>query len=271
MALSGGKDSLSLLRILSRIKSRTGLEEIIGIHIDLGLGEYSLESRKAVEEACEEAGTHCIILSIKELMDYSLPELIESTNRPPCSLCGLLKRYILNLVAVDLGVDAIVLGHHMDDVLVFAIKNFLFQDVSDMAKMIPVNEGAQGVLAKKIKLLYEIYEDDLSIYAHLAGIKTARAQCPYKYQDPFKSAIRRMMDELEDYAPGFKISVARKLAKTLGKTRILEEIRPCQYCGMPSKSGICSICILSMRTHGEPIGSKIRIKIKDKLYSHLSK
>ncbi|MEM1638882.1 MAG: ATP-binding protein [Desulfurococcaceae archaeon] len=265
VALSGGKDSLSLLHILSKIKDKTELEEIIGIHIDLGLGEYSLESINTVKKTCHDTGTNCIILPIKELMDHNLPELVELTRRPPCSLCGLIKRYILNLTAIELGVDAVALGHHMDDVLVFIIKDFLFQDNIDMAKMIPVTKGIQGLLAKKIKLLYEIYEDDLSTYAYLAGIKTTKTPCPYKYQDPFKNSIRKMMDELENYAPGFKISVARRLAKNLEKTPILEEIQPCRYCGMPSRNGICSICSLTMKIHGEPIGPKIKVKIKNKL------
>jgi len=264
VALSGGKDSLSLLYILSRIRNQLGLDEIVGVHIDLGLGAYSDESRILVEKACRDTNIQCTILSLKELTGHTIPELAEITRRPPCSLCGLFKRYLINLLAVELGVDAVILGHHMDDILVFAIKDFLFQDMVDLAKMTPVSTGIQGFLAKKIKLLYEIYEDDLYSYAYFSKIKTTGTQCPFKYMDPFKIAIRKMLDELEEYAPGFKISIARKLAETLGKSRESEAIQPCKYCGMPSKNGVCGICNLTMKIYGEPLGPKIRTKIREK-------
>lgn len=267
VALSGGKDSLSLFYILHSIRDKVGLEHIIGFHIDLGLGSFSIDSKKAVETACNELRSPCIIISLKDLLGYTLPELVEKTHRPPCSLCGLIKRYLVNLVSVELGVDAVSLGHHLDDILPYAVKDFLIQDTVDLAKMTPIIPGYPGLVSRKLKILYEIYEDDLESYAKLRGIKTVEAHCPFSYVDPLKEASRKMLDELEEKAPGFKISVARRLANNPITQPSGNEIIPCRYCGMPSKNGVCGICKLTTRIHGRPIGGEIRYKVREYISS----
>ncbi len=89
-------------------------------------------------------------------MGSTPPELVKLTRRAPCSLCGSLKRYLINLPAIELGVDAVAFGHHADDILVFAIKNFLLQGITNLVKMVPVLKGIQGVLATKVELPYEV-------------------------------------------------------------------------------------------------------------------
>jgi len=102
-----------------------------------------------------------------------------------------------------------ILGHHLDDILSFALKDFLLQDLVDFSKMTPITPGIPGVAAKRIKPLYEVYESDLELYAKLKNIRVVGANCPFKYRDPITTSARKMLDELEEYAPGFKISLSR--------------------------------------------------------------
>lgn len=262
VALSGGKDSLSLARILARRRSELGLEVVYGFHLDLGLGEYSKTSKKLVEKLCGELGLKCLVLELKSLTGYSLPELVQVAKRPACSLCGMVKRYFVNLVAVELGVDAAVLGHHMDDLLVFALKNFLLQVEPGYLKLAPVARGIPGVLAPRFKMLYEVYESDLKLYAELSGIDYVKVECPYKYVDAFSAAIRDMLNSLEEHSPGFKISLARKLAKR-GVEEPPPELLSCKYCGMPSSGTVCAFCRLTERVVGKPMGPEVRYKIRE--------
>lgn len=264
VALSGGKDSLSLLYLLSSLKSRLGLEAVLGFHLDLGIGEYSKASSETVSLACKENSTTCFTVSLQELTGFTLPDIVKASRRPACSVCGALKRYFINAVALELGVDAVTLGHHMDDILAFALKDLMLQDLVDLAKMVPVVPGVPGLLATRLKLLYETYESDLELYANLRGIRYLKVHCPFKYRDPFKNAIRKMLDELEAEAPGFKLSLARRLAKS--PSRCIDEgskpVVPCKHCNMPSSAGECSFCKLTARTTGRPLGPVVREKLR---------
>jgi uncharacterized protein (TIGR00269 family) len=268
VGLSGGKDSLSLLYILSRLRDKLGVE-LIGLHIDLGLSVYSEASRRAVVKACEETKTPCIIVSLKELVGYTMPELVAKTKRPACSLCGLLKRYLLNAAAIELGVDAVALGHHMDDILEFALKDFLSMDLTSLSKMTPITPGYPGVAARRLKILYEVQESELELYAKLRGVDYVTSQCPFKYYDPFRLAARRLFNELEERAPGFKISFIRRLAKT-ARSLVEEKIEPCRYCNMPSSTGVCGVCKLTAKIYGEPQGAIIRARLKGLLKNQIS-
>lgn len=262
VAVSGGKDSLSLLHMLAKYKDKLGLEEIYGIHIDLGLGASSEEAREVVLENCEKLGVKCLVLDLRSLIGYSLAELSAISRRPPCSVCGTVKRYLANLVAVELGADAIAFGHHLDDILKYAIKDLLVEGRADMIKLSPVSEGIRGLLASKIKPLYEIYESDLELYARHAGIRTVKSSCPFKYEDFITRSIREMLDKIELEAPGFKLGLIRRLT-TSWREGPPAGVASCKYCGMPSSGEVCSFCKITARAVGKPLGPEARAKVRE--------
>lgn len=264
VGVSGGKDSLSLLYILSDLRERIGVSEIYAVHIDLGIEEFSASSLNAVEKACRETNTVLILVRLREIMGLGLPELVKTTKRPPCSICGLIKRYLVNLVGVELDADGVILGHHIDDILVFALKDVTTGDFQDLAKMTPFTPGLRGVLAPRVKLLYEIHEEDLALYSRIRGISFVEKPCPYKHHDLLKTKIREALDDIEDDIPGFKITLARRLSELAKQLSglIEENIEPCKHCGAPSKTGVCGYCKLTSRIKGEPGGPRTRELIR---------
>lgn len=262
LALSGGKDSLSLAYIISKRKKDLGFESLIGFHLDLGIGDYSRNSRLAVEKLCHEKELTCIVVDLKTLTGYNLPELLLKTKRPPCSLCGLIKRYVINAMSVELGVDATVLGHHLDDILVFALKNLLTVGTLGDVKLTPVARGIPGLLSTRLKLLYEVYEDDLKLYAGLSRVDHTAERCPYKHVDFISASIRDMLENLEKHSPGYKIALIRKLTK-----QVVEEppqgLKQCKICGMPSSRDVCAFCNLTAKIMGKPMGPEIRSKLRE--------
>lgn len=262
IALSGGKDSTSLAYIVMKYRELFGIKEVYGLHLDLGIKGFSEESSYVVGRACRELNLKCLVLPLRDLIGRSLPELIKISRRPPCSLCGMLKRYLINMVSVELNADAVALGHHMDDLLVFAIKDFLVQGDFRMIKLSPVALGIKGVMTTKLRILHEIYEDDIILYANIRGIDYVRSPCPYKYVDNIKAAVREMLDRLEASSPGFKIALIRRLTKAVD-VKAEGEIVPCEYCGMPSSSGICSFCKFTEKFLGKPLGYDVRSKIRE--------
>ena len=109
VALSGGKDSLALALVLSRLGY-----DVTGLHIDLSIGISSEKARAVVERFCEK---HAIPLIIKEMEKEGLaiPKVKARLNRPICSTCGKIKRYYFNQTARELGFDALATGHNLDD------------------------------------------------------------------------------------------------------------------------------------------------------------
>lgn len=268
LALSGGKDSLSLAFILSKYKDELGVQEIIGLHIDLGINGFSDKSRIAVENTCRELGLKCIILSLKDLVGLTLPEIAKISKRPPCSVCGLLKRYLINIIAIELGADAVVMGHHMNDILLFYLRNILLGVKLDFLKLGAVLEGKEGVVTRKLRPLYEVYEEDLLLYSKLRNITTVDTECPYKHDDYAKKAIREMLDKLESHAPGYKLSLIRRITSLVKQdATVPQEASVCKYCGSATSSNdnICAFCKLTRHVYGEPRGSYLRQKLREVL------
>lgn len=261
LALSGGKDSLSLAVIATKRKDELGFQKLIGFHIDLGIGEYSRLSRSAVEKLCHKLGLACVVSDLKSLIGFSLPELVLKVKRPPCSLCGLLRRYILNAASVEIGVDAVALGHHMDDILVFALKNILIKGDIGEVKMTPLAKGIEGFLSTRIKLLYEVYEDDLKLYADLSNIEYVTTECPYKHVDFITYSVRNLLENLENYNPGFKIALIRRLTRKEAE-EAPAGLKQCRICGLPSSHDICGVCRLTAKVVGMPLGPQVRAGLR---------
>jgi len=262
VAVSGGKDSLTVLRVLSKYRDVLGVT-LAGVHLDLGVGVYSERSREAALSTCSDHGVECRAVSLSDLLGYTLPELVRKTRRPPCSLCGLIKRYVFNVAALEWGFDVVVTGHHMDDILVFRVKEMLMgQRESEVAKLLPFTPGVTGFYAARARPLYEVYEWEIELYSKLTGLKYVEAQCPFKYRDIISSSVAEMLGKIDSEIPGFKITLARRLAKRTRWDVNAEKITPCQYCGMPSSSGVCALCKFTLKTHGKPMGLVVREKLK---------
>jgi tRNA-5-methyluridine54 2-sulfurtransferase len=116
VAVSGGKDSLSLWDILQRLGyNADGL--YLGLGIDEGIG-YSDESHRLAEKFALEHGLKLHVVDIQKEYGNSIPMLSEMTHRGqnrPCSVCGVAKRHEMNRIARDLGYDVLATGHNLDD------------------------------------------------------------------------------------------------------------------------------------------------------------
>ena len=104
VAVSGGKDSLSLWDVLLRLGY-----EAQGLYIDLGILEegYSSSSLAKVDRFMEKGeGARLKVVDVKEVYGKSIPQLArEGSGQKICSLYGLVKRYIMNEAALEEGLS----------------------------------------------------------------------------------------------------------------------------------------------------------------------
>ena len=264
-AVSGGKDSAAMLHALARVAVPAGVE-VLGLHIVLGFGPYSERSRDAAVEACRKLGIPCIVVSVEELVGMPVHELARRLRRPTCSVCGVVKRYIINAAAVEYKADYIAMGHNADDIIAYSVKEFLSQNLEALAKLGPATETVEGVAVGRLRPLYEVYEREALLYAMLTGTPFLHDECPYRPRAPIEQRVKEFMNRLEEEHPGVKIGFIRRLEKRLTLYKSLAgDARPgrCSVCGLAAAGGECSFCRLTRRATGEPKGPRVRQKLRE--------
>ncbi|MEB3780906.1 MAG: adenine nucleotide alpha hydrolase family protein [Desulfurococcales archaeon] len=263
VSVSGGKDSAALLMALSRLSKEYQLK-LYALHINLGIGEYSEKSLRASTEAAKMLRIPLIILNVKDLIGYTIPELARRLRRPVCSVCGLVKRYLINAVAVELGADAVALGHNADDLAVYSMKSFITQDLEYLDKLGPKTENIQGIAVGRIRPLYEVYEKESFLYAFLLGVPFIHDECPHVNHESLEQILKVKLNEVEEKKPGMKIMMLRNMAKRIRDLPRREyRVQSCRYCGLLSSTEVCSFCRMTARIHGEPLGPIVRSRVRE--------
>lgn len=247
VAVSGGKDSLSLWDVLLRLGYKAdGL--YIGLGIDGGAG-YSAESQRFSEAFAEQAGARLIVHDVPATEGAGIPQAAELTLRgrgKPCSLCGLTKRHVMNRLALEHGYDVLVTGHNLDDEAAVLFGNTLNWQVGYLQRQAPVLPGRPGMM-RKAKPFCRFYERETAAYALLRGIDYIYEECPHA-AGAKSIYYKELLNQLEANRPGAKLAfyLAFLRAKEQMVFRSQDEsgaLHPCPACGqLTSAEGECAYC-----------------------------
>ena len=249
VAVSGGKDSLALWDLLSRL----GIEAD-GVYVGLGIGEYSDDSGGFARGFAAQRLLHLREIDLAAEHGFDVPTAATATRRAPCGACGLSKRHLFNVAALQGGYDVVATGHNLDDEAAVLLGNVLRWDTGYLARQHPVLPAAPG-FAKKVKPLVRLGERETAAYCVLRGIDYQVEECPMAPGNrhlAYKSAL----NELEARSPGTKAAflagfverVHDRFAPDAVPER--EDLRSCQECGSPTPGGVCAFCRLQARTAG---------------------
>ncbi len=244
VAVSGGKDSLSLWNALVKLGY-----EADGLYINLGIGEYSEDSKRLSEDFAKKINRKLHIVDLKEEI-ASIPQITESINKPACSACGSVKRYYMNKTAKDLGYNIIATGHNLDDEVAVLFGNTLNWDIEYMRRQYPVLEEESGFI-RKVKPLCKITEKESALYAVFNGIDYIEYECPFS-EGASSIRYKEIWSQIEQQSPGSKLrfytGFLKKIQPILREREKREsELRTCVICGEPSFNEICSVCKLKQR------------------------
>lgn len=123
VGVSGGKDSVMLLKVLCELKRFYPEKfDVVAITLDMRFDNKDGDFSK-ISQMCEEYGIEYVIKST-EL--YEIIFNIRKENSP-CSLCARMRRGILHDTAKELGCNKIALGHHLDDAAETFMMNLLIE------------------------------------------------------------------------------------------------------------------------------------------------
>jgi uncharacterized protein (TIGR00269 family) len=262
VAVSGGKDSLSLWDVLVRLGYQAdGL--YLGLGIEEGIG-YSTESRRLSEKFAAERDLKLHVVDIEQEYGQPIPVLAQVSHRghgKPCAVCGLAKRHEMNRIARDLGYAALATGHNLDDEAAVLFGNTLQWSGEFLLRQGPVLPEAPG-LARKVKPLCRFYEREMTAYALLRGIEYIYEECPFA-EGSNSIYYKEVLNKLETDRPGAKLTFYLRFleARQQGLFRETQDtaangLHPCSRCGQPtSAEELCSFCRLIEKAERETANS----------------
>jgi len=252
VAVSGGKDSLSLLHILAKMKRRRPKTMLTAVTVDEGIAGYRNEALEIAAENCLQLEIPHHIVSFKGLYGFTLDEMIEKTRTKgnteltACAYCGVLRRKAINIGARQVGANKVATAHTLDDEAQTVLMNILRGDIERLAKEKPLTSQVHPQLVQKIKPFCEIPENESALYAYVKKIKFQDTPCPYA-SEALRNDMRWMLNRVEAKHAGTKFTVLRaieRLRPALEETVSKEGFKTCAECGEPSAGDLCMACVM---------------------------
>ena len=250
VAVSGGKDSVSLLHVLAKIERGYPKTSLVAVTVDEGIKGYRDEALKIAAENCKKLGIEHHVVSFKELYGYRLDEIVKSLKQKsesgltPCAYCGVLRRKALNIAARSLKADKLATAHTLDDETQTILLNIFHGDVLRIAREKPVTDEAHPKLVQKVKPFCEIPEKETALYAYVRKIKFQSMPCPYA-SEALRNDIRIMLNRMEEKHAGIKFTIFKSIQRirpALEDIASKEGLRECDECGEPTTERICKTC-----------------------------
>jgi len=203
VAISGGKDSYTLLHLLERARQRAPVPfEIIAVHLDQGQPGYDGTALEAWLR--DEGYEHQIVRKdTYQVVTKVIPE-----GQTYCSMCSRLRRGILYNVAQSLGCSKIALGHHRDDAIETLMLNMMFNgSLSAMPARLVSDDGRNTVIRP---LLYSS-ERDISAYSEHLDFPIIPCNLCGSQDNLWRQQVKEMLDDIEKRAPQVRQSMLAAL------------------------------------------------------------
>lgn len=200
VAVSGGKDSLQLLKLMAK-QSRIHKPsiEVEAAHVIVSNIPYSTDTQY-LSDFCSNEGVKLNILTTS---------FDESTDRrkTKCFLCSWNRRKALFQYATENGFNKIALGHHMDDIIVTALMNATFEGTfSSMKPLMKMEHYPLEV----IRPMCLIHEDMIKEVAEEEHFQKQTRNCPYEHVTQ-RDRMTGILKQLEKENPEAKYSLWKAL------------------------------------------------------------
>ncbi len=199
LAVSGGKDSLSLLRVMKeRLKFVPIDYEVIACHVDMGFDWVDIEGLK---NHFEREGVRYVVAK---------PEKEWMENKPfTCFWCSWTRRRVLFSLASEMGCSKLALGHHMDDIIETMLLNLLFN--GEVSTMKPSQEMFKGRFTIIRPLAY-VQEKELKRLAARLDLPVIKSQC-VNGENSKRRLVKGMISEVERHNRNVKKNIFRSLQR----------------------------------------------------------
>jgi uncharacterized protein (TIGR00269 family) len=242
VAVSGGKDSLALWDVLIDEGYRT-----TGLYLDLGIFDYSVESKAKCERFAAARNVPLMVSTVADEVGAPVPVIKQVTRRPPCSGCGLSKRYLMNRVALEHGFPVVATGHNLDDEAATLFGSVMHWQTDALPRQSPALASTHPKLVRRVKPLYRLSERETAAYAFFQKIDYIVDECPFA-KGATSIAHKEILNQMEEASPGAKHNfLFGFLEKGRAAFERVEhvELKECERCGQVTTGTLCAFCRLA--------------------------
>lgn len=189
VGVSGGKDSLVLLRALADFKKFNIFNyELVAVTIDNYSGKMDYSG---IQKFCDDIGVELVI----EKTDIAHVVFDVRQEKNPCSLCAKMRRGALNSVCQRLGCNKLALAHHLQDVTTTFFMSLLYE--GRLSTMLPKSYMSNS----KITLIRPLYLcEESKIISASRNFPILKSVCPAN-DDSKRSEIKALIKELNQRIP----------------------------------------------------------------------
>ncbi len=190
IALSGGKDSLSLLFLLHAISGR-GFPafNLHAVHVEEHFSPNGTKTRANIEAICKELNLPLVV------KDFPKVE-----KRLDCYSCSRIRRRLLFEAARELGSSTMAFAHHREDNVQTLLLNLLQK--GEFCAMLPkIKMVHYGVSI--IRPFIYVAEEEIIRFANLHGFLTVSCSCPFG-QNTKRKTVERLVKEMEKEFPSVR-------------------------------------------------------------------
>lgn len=248
VACSGGKDSNTALFLLDKFSRTYNLRKPEAIAIEEA--RFRKKLLEKLKKFCKQLDVKLHIFSFKKEFGFFLDSKLEKIKKlglTNCYVCSILKRWLLNKKARELGFTKVATGHSLDDEAETVLLNLIKGNTELLAKEGPVTGVTQHEkFVQRIKPLYFCLTEEIILYAKIKRIPMSLAVCPLR-KKTLRVDIRNWLEKMEKKHRSVKNAIVNSLLKLLPilKENYKEsEILQCENCGEPSSRKKCKACEL---------------------------
>jgi tRNA 2-thiocytidine biosynthesis protein TtcA len=205
VAVSGGKDSWTLLHVLEELRRRAPVRyDLVALNVDSGYPGFRTDI------IAEHLLQHRFVHHMEQTEHYGI---IREKRRPGssyCSICARLKRGVLYTLAQRFDCNKLALGHHLDDFIETLLLNQFF--VGSLKAMAPSMLADNGVTTVIRPLVY-VEERDIVHFSRTNRFPVVCCCCPVCGKaDLQRKRMKELLAELERENRSIKRSLLRALA-----------------------------------------------------------
>jgi uncharacterized protein (TIGR00269 family) len=235
VAVSGGKDSLTVLALL-----HTQGYNVTAIAIDEGIAGYREHTLADAKTACDARGIALVIKTYQELAGMTLDEMV-AKKQHPCTVCGILRRHLLNIAAREF--DVIATGHNADDEAQAVLMNIIKGNTELFPRLGPATGNVSGRFTPRVKPLYFCTEKEVAMYAFLNGLLSQLNECPHAGRS-YRGMVRDELNRYTQSHPGVKERILRNFLELKRSAPAQpKSIGECARCGEPASKPLCNACV----------------------------
>jgi len=195
IALSGGKDSLTLLHLLSALRGK-GLPnfKLVAFHVS---GAFScgpgIQSR-FLQPLCDQLGVELHVADAKQ-----------SRENLECYSCSRRRRTLLFNMAKEQGVKTLAFGHHRDDNIQTLLMNLLHKaEFEPLTPKIFMRDYDCTI----IRPLIYVQESEITTFAEQNSFRRITCQCPVG-QNSKRKQTEQLIDAIEEIFPNARSNLAQ--------------------------------------------------------------